>query len=245
MKMLATALLFVAACNTVLAQQAEVKKEGKEQNYRELVKGLVSPNKAIRIRNDPATIAIPPNFDWKAQERIEKNRAILYEHCEDALPFLIEGCTDNRFSLVSQWSEDNDYYAWSVGRVCSEIISRHVEVFRDQMNFSLPRYHRYDFVPVPHALMEMEQKEIREWWLTRKGMSLRELQLAAFDWAIDKRTQEFKGQADAEEGELKALIAAKNKLRRASKPLSDGVMWESLVAPPKHYKVVPWKEKDQ
>jgi hypothetical protein len=232
MRYLLAVSIVLATCGTAFPQAKDEKLD-----YRELVKGLVSPNKPIRIRNYPPTIAIPPNFDWKAQERIEKNRAILYEHCEEALPFLIEGCTDNRFSLVSQWSEDPDYYAWNVGRVCSEIIQRHVEVFRKQMNFSLRRWHKYNFVPIGQA------KEAREWWNKRKGMSLRELQLAGFDWAIEK----VKHESDGEEGgELKALVAARDKLRKASKPLPDGVMWESLVAPPKDYlgyKVVPWNEK--
>ena len=244
MNSLLTAVLFLAACQTALAQQAEVKDKGKELNYRELVKGLVSPNKPIRIRNYPRTISIPPNYDWKAQERIEKTRAILFDHCEEALPFLIEGCTDARYSLMSKWSEDPDYEAWSVGRVCSEIISRHVEVFRKQMEFGLMRWHRYNFVPEGK-----DKKEIQEWWRTRKNMSLRELQLAAFDWAIEKRKHEFKGQSDSEEkGELKALVTARDKLRHSSKPLPDGAMWKSLVAPPKDYlgyKVVPWTEKGE
>jgi hypothetical protein len=249
MKTLLTTALFLAVCHAAIAQQAEVKDKGKELDYRKLVAGLVSPNKPIRIRNYPPTISIPPKFDWKAQERIEKNRAALYDHCEEALPFLIEGCTDTRFSLVSKWSEDEDYYTWSVGRVCSEIIQRHVEVFRDQMRFSLKRWHQYNFVPTPHALTEKENKEIEEWWRGRKSMSLVELQVAAFDWAIEKRKHEFKGGADDEEkGELKALVAARDKLRQSSKPLSDGVMWKSLVAPPKDYlgyKVVPWTEKGE
>ena len=246
MKTLLTAVLFLATCHAATAQQAEVKDKGKELNYRELVKGLVSPNKPIRIRNYPPTISIPPNYDWKAQERIEKNRAILFDHCEEALPFLINGCTDARYSLVSKWSEDEDYYTWSVGRVCSEIVQRHVEVFREQMRFSLKRWHQYNFVPTPHAMTEKESKEIQEWWRARKGMSLRELQLAAFDWAIEKRRHEFKRQSDGEEkGELKALATARDELRHSAKPLSDGVMWKSLVAPPRDYKVEMWTEKDQ
>lgn len=252
MKTLLTAVLFLAACHSALAQQAEVKDKGKELNYRELVEGLVSPNRAIRCDAQAETMSIPPNFDWKAQERIEKNRAILFEHCEEALAFLIEGCTDTRFSLVSQWSEDPDYEAWSVGRVCSEIIQRHVEVFRDQMGFSQERWHEYSFVPMPHG--GKDKKEIEEWWRTRKGMSLRELQLAAFDWAIEKRKEERKGWSRGKHeweiqeekkaaDEIKHLIAARDKLRRSRKALPDGVMWKSLVAP--KYKIVPWTEKGE
>jgi hypothetical protein len=103
MKKFLIAVLFLAASQVATAQQGEGKIA--KLNYRELVKGLISPNKPIRIRNDPPTISIPPTYDWKAQERVEKNRAVLFDHCEEALPFLIEGCADARYSLVSKWSE--------------------------------------------------------------------------------------------------------------------------------------------
>jgi hypothetical protein len=68
-------------------------------------------------------------------------------------------------------------------------------------------------------------------------------------WITEKRKHEFKeGADDKEKGELKALVAARDKLRQSSKPLPDGEMWKSLVAPPKDYlgyKVVPWTEKGE
>ena len=249
MKMLVTAVMFVGTCHFAFAQQAVVKDKGARPNYRELVAGLVSPNRPIKCDSRNQTISIPPDYDWKAQERIERNRKILFEHCAEALPFLIEGCTDSRYSLISKWSEDEDYYSWSVGQVCSEIIARHVEVFRDHIRFTLPRWHQYSFVPRPHGNMtKKDKKEIQEWWRGRKGMSLQELQLAGFDWAIEKRKKELAGSADAEskkEGsdELKSLVSARDKLKQSRTYVPPGVMWQSLLAPPSGYTVVPWTEK--
>ena len=63
---------------------------------------------------------------------------------------------------------------------------------------------------------------------------------------FEKRKHEFKEESNGEEkGEVKALVAARDKLNRSDKPLSDGVMWQSLVAAPKNYKVMPWTEKDK
>jgi hypothetical protein len=213
-------------------------------DYRDLVKGLVSPNKPIGITNYPETIAIPPNYDWKVQALIERNRKLLFDHCEEALPFLIEACTDSRYSMVSHWSEDTDYETWSVGRVCSEIIQRHVEVFRHSMRFTPKRWHEYNFVPIPRSMSEKGSKEIREWWHERKGLTLRELQLTGFDWAIAKRTEEFKGNPDIQElgWEIKALASAREELNRRREAISDGMMWQSLLSPPKGYKVLPWTE---
>ncbi len=249
MKTLVAAVAFLVACHAALAQQAEVKDKGTRLDYRTLVQGLISPNRPIKCDNSKMTISIPPNYDWKAQERIERNRKILFEHCAEALPFLIEGCTDARYSLISKWSEDEDYYSWSVGRVCSEIIARHVEVFRHHIRFTLPMWHQYNFIPLPRGNMtKRDKKEIQQWWRGRKGMSLRELQLAGFDWAIEKRKKELAGSLDAEskkEGsdELKSLVSARDKLKRSHTCLPSGVMWQSLLSPPKGYAVVPWTEK--
>lgn len=165
MKTLVAAVAFLVACHAALAQQAEVKDKGTRLDYRTLVQGLISPNRPIKCDNSKMTISIPPNYDWKAQERIERNRKILFEHCAEALPFLIEGCTDARYSLISKWSEDEDYYSWSVGRVCSEIIARHVEVFRHHIRFTLPMWHQYNFIPLPRGNMtKRDKKEIQQWW---------------------------------------------------------------------------------
>jgi hypothetical protein len=251
MKTLLAAVLFLVACHITLAQQTEVKDKGTKSNYRKLVEGLVSPNRPIKCNNYPPTISLPPNYDWKAQEQIEKNRRILFDHCEEALPFLLEGCTDARYSLMSKWSEDEDFYTWSVGRVCSEIISRHVEAFREHIRFSLPRHHEYNFVPMPHGVMtEQDKKEIQEWWRGRKAKSLHDLQLEAFNWAIEKRKSELKRSRDAEgekagAGELKSLVSSRDKLRQSNKCLPSGVMWQSLLSPPEGYTVVPWTEKGE
>jgi hypothetical protein len=249
MKMNVAAVLLVAVCHAALAQQAEVNDKRVERNYRKLVEGLVSPNRPIKCDNSRRTISIPPNYDWKAQERIEENRKILFEHCAEALPFLIDGCADARYSLVSKWSEDEDYYSWSVGRVCSEIVARRVEVFRHYIKFTLPMWHRYNFVPIPRSTMtKKDRKEMQEWWRGHNGMSLQELQLAGFDWAIEKRKKEIAASADAEtkkagSDELKNLVSARDKLKQSHTFLHSGVMWQSLLTTPKGYTVVPWTEK--
>ena len=254
MKCMLAVYIFLLACGIASAQQAEVKNEGTRPNYRELVKGLVSPNRPIKCDSLSLnrTISIPPNYDWNAQRRIEKNRQILFDHCEEALPSLIEGCTDSRYSLVSKWSEDDDFYVWSVGRVCLEILSRHVEAFRHEMRFPDPhRWHQYNFVPIPNGPMsEAKKKTMQEWWRQRKGMSLRELQLEAFDWAIEKRKQEPKRGPHPQnkrnsDDELNRLVSARDKLRQGHKPLPDGVMWVSLLSPPEGYTLVPWTEKGE
>jgi hypothetical protein len=249
MKTLVAVVLLLAACRPALAQQTGA--TDKDTNYRRLVAGLVSPNRPIKCDNGHRIISIPPNYDWKSQEQIERNRRELFDHCDEALPFLIEGCTDARYSLMSRWSEDDDFYSWSVGCVCSEIISRHVEAFRDQIRFSGPQdWHRYNFVPRPHGTMtKKDKREIQDWWRDRNRMSLRDLQLAAFDWAIEKRRKDIRGLSNAEDrekasSEVDRLISSRDKLKRGSSYLPGARMWPSLLSPPEGFTVTPWSDKE-
>ena len=85
-------------------------------------------------------------------------------------------------------------------------------------------------------------------------MSLRELQLAAFDWAIEKRKKELKQELDdhrngtaeikeAASKELNGLVSARDNLRRSHKCLPGGMMWKSLLSPPNGFIILPWNEK--
>jgi hypothetical protein len=95
--------IILAACSTASAQPAKEKDKSSEPNYRELVNALASPNKPVTCDNRGSPrLVFPPGYDNDAQIPVEKNRRMLYEHCAEALPFLIEGCTDARYSLTWQ-----------------------------------------------------------------------------------------------------------------------------------------------
>jgi hypothetical protein len=190
-------LVVVAWMAAVIEARADDEKEanGKVRDYRELVKGLVSSNKPIKYDHE-YHLTFPPDYDGKAQVRIEKNRRVLYEHCDEALPFLIEGCTDPRYSLT--WKSDSYADNSCVGEVCLEIVAAHLEVYRKHMSLGTKtEYYAYRFVPRITAIGEEvtaeKKKEIEDWWRGRKGKTLLELQIEAFDWAIKKRMQERDG----------------------------------------------------
>jgi hypothetical protein len=242
------AFLTVLACS-VLSLQAKTTE--KQPDYRKLVEGLASPNAPIRcVHTESAVLSIPPNYDWKAQRQIEEKRKALYDDCEKALPFLIEGCTDARYSMTAPWSE-GDAYNRCVGSICLEIIAHHVEAFRQFMRFKGPRdWHAYNFIPRIHAVgklvSEAKKKEVQQWWRGRKQKSIYQLQLDAFDWAIEKRKGELKKAAGEDRTalseEIQQLTTACRKLSRSKKCLPPQHMWPGIVSP-KGHTVVPWKEK--
>ena len=233
MKTLLAAVLFLAACHVALAQQAEVKDKGKETDYRKLVEGLVSPNKPANCPIDRSRPEYPPNYDKEAQARIWKNQQMLSDHCEEALPFLIEGCTDSRYSLT--WQSDSYCNNSCVGEVCLELVASHLEIYRNYLSLpSKKRYYGYRFVPringaIGKKVTEEKKKEIEEWWRGRKSKTLLELQIEAFDWAIEKRIEErnhfFGGKHDWEvqaaeaTKEIKRLVAVRDKLKKDRKCL--------------------------
>jgi hypothetical protein len=211
--------------------------QGKDRplDYRKLVDGLVSPNKPIECDTKKSTFSIDPRYDWKAQERVEANRQVLFEHCQEALPQLIDGCTDTRYSLTVPAAEEGAY-SWSVGDICADIIARHVEVFRSEIRFEdASHWNRYEFVP--HCFGESDghvndesKRKFREWWQQHKDMSIRDLQIAAFKWAIEKRHEELKetlndttadNADDRKEAvnELANLNSALDKLKRSDSSL--------------------------
>ena len=255
-----TALAFIAvtiALGTTLgcAPGTRSPTQNTERDYRKLVEGLVSPNCPIWIVNGreyTTAISIPPDYDWKAQKRIDENRELLSAHLEEALPFLIEGCTDTRYSLSGRG--DGDYVINScVGWVCENIIVEPVEVFREFMRFSDPmEWQRYNFVPrlsitIDTHVTDEQKKEVQDWWQRRKDKSLRELQIEAFDWAIEKRTKEFEKYKERERpDDIDRLTAARDKLSRGTRylPPRGHISW-SILSPPKDLRVVPWTERQR
>lgn len=227
MKYLLAVSIILAVGSSLSAQQAEAKNQGSKTNYRELVKGLASPNKPLdcwdegRENHKPD---IPPSYDMAAQAPIEKNRRTLFEHCEEALPALIEGCTDTRYSLT--WQSDSYCDNSCVGEVCLEIVASHLEVYREYMSLGSKKgVYAYRFVPQINAAIgekvtEEKKKEIEEWWQKRKDKSLLELQIEAFDWAIEKRKNdaETRGEGDAAK-DIKRLTAVRDKLKKNHKCL--------------------------
>jgi hypothetical protein len=253
----ALAVLILISARCVASAQ---KPDANGLNYGELVEGLASPNRPIKclylledVRG--VRLSIPPNYDWKTQERIETNRQMLFHHCEEALPFLIDGCTDARYSLTAPY--DSDYtYSWCVGQICQEIIASHVEVFRAHMSFDGPHdWNMFNFVPrVNRAFVEnitdKEKAVIRDWWKKHSGKTMRELQLEAFDWAIDKRNEERQQAVKGSEQEtfvisdIKRLVASREKLRTSGKCLPPNKMASSVLST-ERYRVAPWTEEEE
>jgi hypothetical protein len=162
------------------------------------------------------------------------------------LPFLIEGCNDGRYSRTAHWSED-DFYSWSVGAICLDIIASHVEVFRNHIGFNLPEWHEYTYVGASnHKAGDERAKHVADWWREHKGMSIRELQISAFDSAIEKRKQDVKRSllgkrlaTGKEADEITHMTFASDALKRGNQSLPPETMRPARWSTGR-YTVAPW-----
>jgi hypothetical protein len=236
MRILLAVSICLAAYGTAFAQPTADKADGIKVNYREVIQGLASPNKPIVIAdNHNDRLNIPPGYDMEVQKQIEDKRRLLYEKCEEALPFIIEACTDPRYSLT--WKSDSYTQNVCVGEVCLEIIAAHLEVYREYMTTlgDKGRYYGYRFVPringaIGAEVTQEEKKKIEDWWRGRKDKTLLELQIEAFDWAIEKRRNDFERPYDKSEAtaDIERLVAARDKLKQDRKCLPPGYIPPSV-----------------
>lgn len=162
------------------------------KKYKELVQQLASPNQPATTRNRASgSVTFPAKYDVKAQEKIDAVRRELQSNAQDALPYLVEALDDDKYCMTISWAEGQAYYNRSVGEVCHEIISSQLEVYRSKLTFSKKSWHEYEY-PIS-----------KEWYETRKKLSLAKLQIEAIDWAIEKRKAEGDEHAGDRRGQLR------------------------------------------
>jgi hypothetical protein len=134
------------------------------------------------------------------------------------------------------WRSDSYCGNMCVGEVCLEIIAHRLEAYRRYMSLGTKEdFYGYEFVPrlndaIGDHVTDARKKEIEDWWRKRKHKTLVELQIEAFDWAINKRIDQDKRSRAANGGksifsdEIDRTVAARDKIRKEGKclpPASD------------------------
>jgi len=120
----------------------------------------------------------PRNVDRKALAEVKAAYDKLSIHFSDALPSLIGGLSDKRYSYYQEVPSNGAFECHDVGDACYDIISAHIEVYRRHL-------YVLDRTQVPrtvHFLSEMGGAG--KWHHARQDRSLFDLQLEAVDWAL-------------------------------------------------------------
>jgi hypothetical protein len=178
--------------------------DARSKKYAELVAQLVSPNKEPVIARGGESVTFPKGYDRAAQRRIEEAQEALHDNFVEALPYLIEASNDERYCMTIFWEALDSRYNYSVGEVCKDVIASQLEIYRGEILFSKPRWHKYHY-PVSKA-----------WRKTRKDRNLLELQVEAIDWAIELRRTE--DEDERREEELAKLRALRKRITKSGKP---------------------------
>jgi hypothetical protein len=167
--------IFVLGCPAI-ARSADPPTKRQAQKYRALVEQLASPNKeaTTHVNGDPEKVIFPKDYDVQAQKSVGAARAELHQNFAEALPYLIDGLEDKRYSMTVSIVDGEAYYNYSVGQICRELICLELEVYRDSFIFTKQEYHAFNY-PIS-----------KEWYSTRTKKTVPELQIEAIDWAITK-----------------------------------------------------------
>jgi hypothetical protein len=210
--------LLLIVCHSAAAEPATKEaatKDARAKEFKALIEQLASPNMKPMTHNDgDATVKFPPRYDVQAQARINEARKQLQRDVEEALPFLVEALNDARYSLTMDWADGDGYYNRSVGEVCEEVITSHLEIYRDKIRFSSPQHwRRYNGAPIS-----------KEWYEPRKDRSLAELQVEAVERALalrkaDRGKSEPKEVREESNKEVSALEALRDQIVKSGKPV--------------------------
>jgi hypothetical protein len=135
-------------------------------------------NRSPRPFEQSYVLRPPRNIDRQALNEVKAAYDALSMHFAIALPSLIPGLSDHRYSYYQEVPSNGSFMCHDVGHACRSIISANVEVYR-------PFLVMLDKTGVPrtvHFISEMGGAE--KWFADRKGKSLLELQREAVDWAL-------------------------------------------------------------
>src|SRR5262249_49951567 len=137
----------------------------------------------------------------------------LSDNIDVTLPILAKNVNDKRFSFVCT-STSGAIINKSVGEACVDIIISHVEVYREHLT-------KGDFAGVPRCPSFIREcGGFEEWWKSRKGKSLAELQLEGIEWVL-RQTKPKEFETKEEWAKAKQTVARMAKdIRTSKKPIA-------------------------
>ena len=100
------------------------------QSVHDLIEQLASPNRAPTVvhgKRDEVRFVYPPDYDQKAQERVQRAWDVLLARGEEAMSQIVEHVDDARYSYTvgERFGGGNR----SVGYVCGVILQNAIEVY--------------------------------------------------------------------------------------------------------------------
>ncbi len=160
-----------------------------------LVEQLANPHKPPFPGRSTTLPELPPGISetalLKQQRPVQDAYVDLGKNFSIALPAIVKGVRDERYSYTSEVARNGCYENSTVGNACSRLIYRHVEIHA-------PITTTLDNDQFFHGLSYIEHcGGIEKWWKSRSKMTLAEMQLETLDWVVKlERPQHFKSERD-------------------------------------------------
>jgi len=204
----------------------EKPKPPSENEIKELIAQLVSPNPEPKLRGDGWRE--PKGYDRDKQQKVIAAYEKLRKIGPKAFPFLIERFEDKRYCLTASDSGVASMNV-SVGHACRAIIDDQVQPYGFWPRQSGdPR--GKPLRPSKHWEL-ISRKEARKWWEKNKEKTLYQLQLENLDWVI---AEEAKRPREFEDKERTYLQEIRKELVKSGKPLTGrGSQITPEIDPPK------------
>jgi hypothetical protein len=161
-----------------------------KQVYRKRVELLIGELRSVNKDPNPKFEPIrgfPKDYDGEAQKRIEKARRKLIHLGKDAFPILIEHLKDTSYSRSICTAI---LRSLSVGDVCFQIIEEQVDLagmrYKSREG-SDGEYHVHRGYFSQYCKGAWYTRDgLRKWWKEHQHRSLREMQIEALKWAIER-----------------------------------------------------------
>lgn len=189
----------------------------KPRTAEDLILQLRSANKDPNPNRDMSLLLLPEDYDWEAQEEVGVAYRKLIALGKDAFPALIDHVNEPAYSLSRSMSIMRSF---SVGEVCFMILEDQVDL--GKMNYkgrpgSDGKSHQFKgYFSQFSGGRWYSQDGLRAWWRGHRQMTLREMQVEALQWRIEReRAIGFPGEGDRERY-LKPLLEQLDALARSS-----------------------------
>jgi hypothetical protein len=159
---------------------AEPKKKWTEQEIKELIDNLVSPNPKPITEDDDYRLS--PSFDRDKQKLVRKAFSELKSVGPQAFPFLIDRWDDERYCLTTSYGTNGYCHNENVGTVCKMIFFDQIQTYGSWSGFADSFNDKLAWRPDYPAHFLSTKTDAKKWCEEHKDKTLAEIQLEVLDF---------------------------------------------------------------
>jgi hypothetical protein len=206
-------LVIAAGC---AAEPAATKADVSDAEIEKLVAQLASPNRAPEL-DRPFVVKYDPNYDREAQKKVSEAWMKLRALAPRSFPFVFDHLADNRYALTEDAGDFEENY--SVGFLCRDILVSHLQPDTwGHKEFGTSFKRRPNQPDYVEHFGLLDPRSARQWWKTRKDLSLRDLQIEVLQWVLKEEERLTETYTDEDRASVKKELAELRASREPRRP---------------------------